>query len=82
MKGGLPTIQNQSIKDQIEKKANMGNAQFPDYPDVLTVQQTAELLAVCKNTVYKLIRGKELPCRRIGSAIRIRKNDVMEFMRQ
>ena len=56
--------------------------QFKDYPDVLTVQQTAELLSVCKNTIYKLIRDNELPCHRIGSAIRIRKNDVIGFMRQ
>ena len=56
--------------------------QFKDYPDVLTVQQTAELLSVCKNTIYKLIRDNELPCRRIGSAIRIRKNDVIGFVRQ
>ena len=56
--------------------------QFKDYPDVLTVQQTAELLSVCKNTIYNLIRDNELPCRRIGSAIRIRKNDVIGFMRQ
>ena len=51
-------------------------------PDVLTVQQTAELLSVCKNTIYKLIRENDLPCRRIGSAIRIRKNDVMDYIRQ
>jgi len=56
--------------------------QFKDYPDVLTVQQTAELLSVCKNTIYKLIRDNELPCRRIGSAIRIRKTDVIGYMRQ
>ena len=56
--------------------------QFKDYPDVLTVQQTAELLSVCKNTIYKLIRENELPCRRIGSAIRIRKTDVIGYMRQ
>ena len=49
---------------------------------MLTVQQTAELLSVCKNTIYKLIRDIELLCRRIGSAIRIRKNDVIGFMRQ
>ena len=55
---------------------------FKDYPDVLTVQQTAELLSVCKNTIYKLIRENDLPCRRIGSAIRIRKNDVMDYIRQ
>ena len=52
------------------------------YPDVLTVQQTAELLSVCKNTIYKLIRENDLPCRRIGSAIRIRKNDALDYMRQ
>ena len=56
--------------------------QFREYPDVLTVQQTAELLAVCRNTIYKLIRENELPCRRIGSAIRIRKNDVIGYLRR
>ena len=61
---------------------NQPKTQFKDYPDVLTVQQTAELLSVCKNTIYKLIRENDLPCRRIGSAIRIRKNDVLDYMRQ
>ena len=28
--------------------------QFKNYPDVLTVHQTAELMGVCRNTVYKL----------------------------
>lgn len=54
--------------------------QLKNYPDVLNVQQTAELLSVCKNTIYKLIRDSELPCRRIGTAIRIRKKDVLQFM--
>ena len=78
----MPTDQNQNYENQIEPRIYMNTTLFKDYPDVLTVQQTAELLAVCKNTVYKLIRDKELPCRRIGSAIWIRKNDVAEFMRQ
>ena len=74
---------NQALAVNVQpEKPIIAKTQFKDYPDVLTVQQTAELLAVCKNTVYKLIRDKELPCRRIGSAIRIGKNDVMEFMRQ
>ena len=55
--------------------------QFRDYPDVITVQQAAVLLGVCKNTVYKLIKEKSLPCRRIGTAIRIRKKDVQLFLR-
>ena len=54
--------------------------QFKDYPDVLNVLQAAELLSVCKNTIYKLIRDGELPCRRIGTAIRIRKKDVLKFL--
>lgn len=53
---------------------------FKNYPDVLNVRQAAELLSVCKNTVYKLLKDNELPCRRIGSAIRIRKKDVLSFM--
>ena len=32
---------------------NQPKTQFKDYPDVLTVQQTAELLSVCKNTIYQ-----------------------------
>ena len=74
---------NESLAVEIQpEKQICTRTQFKDYPDVLTVQQTAKLLSVCKNTVYKLIRDQELPCRRIGSAIRIRKNDVSEFMRQ
>ena len=74
---------NESLAVEIQpEKQICTRTQFKDYPDVLTVQQTAELLSVCKNTVYKLIRDQELPCRRIGSAIRIRKNDVINFMRQ
>lgn len=56
------------------------SSRFNDYPDVLTVQQASELLSVCKNTTYKLIREHLLPCRRIGSAIRICKQDVMCFI--
>ena len=55
--------------------------QFKNYPDVLTVHQTAELMGVCRNTVYKLLKENQLSCRRIGTAIRIRKKDVMTFLR-
>jgi DNA binding domain, excisionase family len=53
---------------------------FRNYSDVLDVRQTAALLSVSPNSVYKLIREQSLPCRRIGVAIRIRKSDVMRFM--
>lgn len=53
---------------------------FKDYPDVLTVQEAAELLSVCKNTIYKLVKEQELPSRRIGTTIRIRKKDVLAYI--
>ena len=68
-----------SIQDR-ENKPTESMTQFMYYPDVLTVQQAAELLYVCKNTVYKLIRERQLPCRRIGSVIRIRKTDLQSFL--
>ncbi len=68
-------LMSESLAGKAKKKY-----QFKDYPDVLTVQQTAELLSVCKNTIYKMIRGDDLPYRRIGSAIRIRKKDVLNYM--
>ena len=45
---------------------NQPKTQFKDYPDVLTVQQTAELLSVCKNTIYSarmicLVGGSDRP---------------------
>jgi excisionase family DNA binding protein len=47
---------------------------------VLTVQEAAELLSVCKNTIYKLVKEQELPSRRIGTTIRIRKKDVLAYI--
>ena len=63
------------------QEARPAASQFKNYPDVLTVQQIAELMGVCKNTVYKLIKENQLSCRRIGTAIRVRKKDVMSFLR-
>ena len=57
------------------------NTQFINYPDVLTVAQTAELMGLCKNTIYKLIKEKRLPSRKIGTAIRIRKKDIISFLK-
>ena len=70
----------EGLENPFEDMIFMNTKQFFEYPDVLTVKQAAELLAVSKNTVYKLIRDKALPCRRIGSAIRISKKSIEDFM--
>ncbi len=64
------------------QEAHPAATQFKNYPDVLTVHQTAELMGVCRNTVYKLLKENQLSCRRIGTAIRIRKKDVQLFLRK
>ena len=63
-----------------EKTGFVDSYLFKNYPDVLTVRQTAMLLSVCPNTVYKLVREQALPGKRIGVTIRIRKREVMKFL--
>ncbi len=53
---------------------------FDDYPDILTISQVAQLLAVSNNTIYKLVHSGELKHRRIRRAIRIRKSDLLDYM--
>lgn len=56
------------------------NKCFDDMPDVLTPAQVSDILGVCRNTVYKLIREKTIRCIRIGKAIRISKSDLGNFV--
>ena len=44
--------------------------------DLLTVQETAELLRINKNTVYEMIKRGELPHYKIGKQIRVRRGDI------
>lgn len=72
--------ENENVLFLGESDIETHHREFKHYPDVLTVKKTAELLSVCPNSIYKLIQHKQLPCCRIGSAIRISKKDVMSFM--
>ena len=52
------------------------------YPDVLTVDDLAEILRINKATAYRLLKEKSIPCRRIGTAYRISKAAVLAFINQ
>ena len=52
-----------------------------DYPDVLTVQQVAEILGIGKNAAYRLIKEHAIGCRRVGSAIRVPKVCLIEYLK-
>lgn len=51
-----------------------------DYPDVLTVSQVAEILGVCKKTVYHLIHTKAIGYRRIGRIFKVPKVCVSDYL--
>ena len=51
-----------------------------DAPDVLTVEQTAALLAVGRGTAYEAIRAGEIPSVRIGRCIRVPRHALEELL--
>ena len=50
-----------------------------EYPEVLTIEQAAEMLAVSKSTLYRSIRKEEIPHFRIGRSIRFVKSQILPF---
>lgn len=50
--------------------------------EVLTVAEAAEWLQISKNKLYELIARGELPCFRVGRAIRIFKDELIAFLRR
>lgn len=54
---------------------------FEEYPDVLTVNETIEILGISRNLLYDLIHSGTLPAFRLGTKIwRIKKPDLIGFL--
>ena len=51
-----------------------------NYPDVMTVEQLAEVLGIGKNSAYALIKSHEVGSRRIGRKIIIPKSCVIDYL--
>lgn len=49
---------------------------------VYTVSEVADMLNVCKNTVYKLVRQQAFASRRVGNDIRISKTSFDKWLDQ
>jgi excisionase family DNA binding protein len=53
----------------------------PDFEDrLMTVGEVADTMRVSSMTVYRLIKGGELPALRVGRNYRIRQSDVQRFL--
>lgn len=51
-------------------------------PDVLSVQQVAEILNVSQRSVYKLLEKDLIPHRKIGRIYRISKQELINFLKK
>ena len=51
-----------------------------DYPDILTVEQLAQILGIGINAAYKLVNDGTIGSRRIGKTIRIPKVCVTDYI--
>lgn len=52
-----------------------------EYPEVLTINETMEILGISRNLLYQLIHSGVLPAFRLGSKIwRIKKVDLLKFL--
>lgn len=53
---------------------------FPEYPDIVTVSQLRTMLGVSRAPAYKLIGDGYIPAVKIGSAFKIPKVNVINFV--
>ena len=60
----------------------MSKEPVSNYPDVVTVQDMQRMLRISRNTAYNLLNTKTIPSRRIGKIFRIKKTDIISFMKQ
>lgn len=51
-------------------------------PSIITPAMAADALCVHVNTIYNLLRSGKMAGFRMGAAWRIRKKDLLEFLRQ
>ena len=47
---------------------------------LLTVNEVAKILRVSNMTVYRLVKGKQIPAIRVGKNYRIKETDVEKYL--
>ena len=48
--------------------------------EVMTVEEVAKYLKLCKNTVYEYVRKGKIPGARVGNMLRFTKRQVLEAL--
>ena len=55
---------------------------LPDSKKLLTAKEVADVLQVSRSMAYRMMQRGELPTIRVGSAVRVRGNDLEEFIKK
>ncbi len=55
---------------------------MPENPDFYTVKETAQHLRLCDKQIRRLIERGELSAYRFGGAIRIKRNDIDDYVKR
>jgi excisionase family DNA binding protein len=80
---GQPADRRVTIETQLEPASIIGRHSFRAFePDVLTLEEVAELLAVEQAAVEQLALDGELPGRQIGAAWRFARSAVLAWLAQ
>lgn len=53
---------------------------FENHPDILSTKDVCKILHISPHTLYKLIKSKELPARKIGGKYKIRKDNLLKLL--
>ena len=52
-----------------------------DYPDILVKKEVAEILNIGRDKCNNILKSGEIKTLKFGKTVRIRKKDLVEFMR-
>ena len=66
----------------VSEKVQIEHRSIPDSKKLLKATEVAELLQVSRTHAYNLMKRGEIPTIRIGSAVRVKQNDLEEFIKQ
>lgn len=54
---------------------------FSDYPDVVTVEQMAQMLGIGRKTAYRIVKSGVIPCLMVGRIYRIPKHNILKYLK-
>ena len=51
-----------------------------NFPEIMTLEETAKYLRIGKSTLYKMVREREVPAIKIADQWRFRKRDIDKWL--